>query len=81
LSWSKLKSGVYGCTDGKFNATVALVGELWINTVYYEGEIIDKGEWDGRGAAFRNTRRAMRNGVLLRNPIQTAEEEEDDDVR
>lgn len=73
-------AGTYVRTDGKCDALVRIDGEIWRSFVYYDGELVDQGEWDGRGAAFRNARGAMKRAFVLRAPCNAeAEREELDD--
>lgn len=73
MTWKREGAGHYTYTDGKIDAFVKQEGEFWINAVYYDGKISDCGEWDGREMAFRNARRAIRNCVRLRSPLDLME--------
>lgn len=74
--WKRFGDGSYGRRDGDAEGIVILDGELWVSTVFWLGELVDRGEWDGRGTAFRNAVSAMRRARALRNPTETASKDE-----
>lgn len=63
-------------------AVVLQDGERWISRVYFDGEEVDRGEWDGRAIALNNARGAMKRAVMVRTTghLEHREEEEEDDV-
>lgn len=77
--WVHSKVGWYTRVEDDFEMFVQQVGELWINAVYHKGQLIDKGEWDSRSAAFRNCKRGWKNAIALRSPVTWAEKEELED--
>lgn len=58
--WIRSGEGRYQLRDGKIDALVIQKGEFWINDVYYDGELVDRGLWDSRDVAFSNTHTALR---------------------
>lgn len=79
--WARTTNGRYVRREDNVLAIVYLVGELWRSFVYYEGEIVDQGEWDGRSTAFKNAVSGMRRARDLRAPLMMAarfERDEDD---
>jgi hypothetical protein len=80
VSWKRAGEGKYARTDGAIDALVIQDGELWRSYVHVDGEIVDQGEWDGRGQAFRNAYGAMKRAKSLRAPLgEAARLEEEDD--
>ncbi len=47
-------------------ALVTLDGEIWHSCVSVFGDIVDRGEWDGREDALNNAERAMLRAVEVR---------------
>lgn len=84
LGWEKWADGIYKYRTEHCDALVRQVGELWCTNVYYDGTLVDYGEWDGRGQAMRHVRVCAKHAVRMRSPLTLAkkadqEEDEDDD--
>lgn len=79
MSEWRRENGVYVKADGKCKAMVMLEGEIWRTYVYFEGAIIDQGEWDSRGVALRNADGAIRRARKLRDPCRAIKEEDEDE--
>lgn len=79
MSWSHPRPGCYKRSDGPFDAVVLQEGEIWRSYVYFNGEEVDRGEWDGRGVAMRNARGAMKRARALRSEEVIAREADGDD--
>ncbi len=80
MSWVHPRSGCYKRTEGQIDALVLQDGEIWRSHVYVAGELVDQGEWDGRGVALRNARGAMRRARSLRaHELVTKDFDEEDD--
>lgn len=77
--WIRLDEGIYSRREGLGHALVCLEGELWCTRVYWNGKEVDRGEWDGRGTAFRNAWAAVRRARELRNPLVFAGRVDEDD--
>lgn len=75
LKWEKRETGKYVCKEGRFDAIVRLDGELWKSFVYLDGTELDRGEWDGRTAAFRNARGAIKRAIGNRGTTLPPEDE------
>ena len=79
MRWNHPQPGFYQYTEGLYDAIVKQDGELWRSYVYYAGQLIDQGEWDGRGTALRKAISAVDRGKALRSPGIISEEEEEED--
>ena len=77
--WQKAETGKYVRRLGECDAVVVQNGELWESFVYYQGQLVDRGEWDGRAIALRNASGAMKRAHALRNPLKDAKRREEED--
>lgn len=87
MSWEHVEPGLYMREEPVMNgkhvvrAVVMQDGEFWISRVYFDGEQIDLGEWDGRGVALTNARGAMKRAVMVRTTghLERRDEEEEEE--
>lgn len=70
---SKGKPGTYLYRlDEHAEGVTMLEGEWWTTWAYYDGELVDFGQWESRDTAFRMVERACKYAMRLRSPVACA---------
>lgn len=74
--WTKRSKGEHNTylyrLDEHAEGVTMIDGELWTTWAYWDGELVDFGQWESRDTAFRMVERACKAAVRLRSPCTFA---------